>query len=530
MDKRHLMWLMTTLTFVALGMVPAMPRVLADAVDPAATQQDLTNLGTVSTTVTGLADSVFEEDEQKYQHYALTDDFNWTGFCHQGGRDVTIQFPNPVDVQHVEITMEQNAAQGIYYPSDVQFEAYSNGQWYSLATQPTSIPESDDTNTTQVFQFNSSAGIETDEIRLSFPVNLFVFARGLDIAGSTTSVGALPTSLVVPAQSTSVGALTPNALNAHGIANMLLVPTGSYGPLGTWSEGDFVPMLEYINPSGQAVAPLFDTMLFSPYANVPDTVDGWTAYLNDLFQPGQQLSALNGAVALANESLNRPGYKEKVVLSIPYFPYGAVNFGSVDGQLLDFDGTAADPDALNARDAAMSWYVNTLLNEWRSANYQNLELVGLYWDHEQFNPGLPGEQQIFEQAQMLAHSNGLPLFWIPFYGANGTSQWQTLGLDTAWLQPNYIEQGAGANINRISNAEKIATHNGMGIEVELTALDATTESLYQTFLNELSNDGFGSNNVSHAYYDGSKLLLDAEQSANPAERQVYDETAAFMLH
>lgn len=530
MDKRRLMWLTTTMTLVTLGLMPAMPHVFADTVDPAATQQDLTSLGTVSTTVTGLADAVFEADEEKYQHYALTDDLHWTGFCHQGGRDVTIQFPNPVDVQHVEITMEQNASQGVYLPSNVQFEAYSNGQWYSLATQPASIPESDVTKTTQVFQFNSSTGIEASEIRLAFPVNLFVFARGLKVAGSTSSVGALPTTQAVPAYSTSVGALTPSSVTAHGIANMLLVPTGSYGQLGTWSEGDFLPMLEYINPSGQAVGPLFDTMLLSPYANVPDTADGWTAYLNDLFAQGQQLSALNEAVALANEALNRTGYKEKVVLSIPYFPYGNVQFGSVGGQLLDFAGTAGDPDALNARDAAMNWYVNTLLNQWRAADYQNLQLVGLYWDHEQFNLGRPGEQQIFQQAETEAHNNGLPLLWIPYYGAVGSSQWQALGLDTAWLQPNYIEQGSGAEISRISNAEKIATHNGMGVEVELTALNGPTESLYQTFLNELSNDGFGSNNVSHAYYDGSKLLLDAEQSTNPEERQVYDETAAFMLH
>jgi hypothetical protein len=275
--------------------------------------------------------------------------------------------------------MEQNAAEGIYYPNDVEFEAYSNGQWYSLETQDTSIPQNDKTKTTQVFQFNDSVGIETNEIRVYFPVNIFVFARGLDITGSTTETGDTPTSptfqIVGGNTPSTTGALSPSSPNAYGIANMLLVPTGSYGELGTWSESDFEPMLEYINSAGQVVAPLFDTMLFSPYANVPDTVVGWTAYLNDLFQSGQELSALDAAVGATNESLNRPGYKEKVVLSIPYFAYGDSNFGTVNGQALTFTGTATDPDALNARNAALNWYISTLLSRWKTADYQNLKLV-----------------------------------------------------------------------------------------------------------------------------------------------------------
>ncbi|GEO24682.1 DUF4855 domain-containing protein [Alicyclobacillus acidoterrestris] len=530
MKRRYIAWLATTLMLGCVGSVFSAPHAYADTIETETPAEDLTSLATISTSITGLADSTFQRDEQKYQQYPLTDPVHWTGYCHQGGRQVTVQFANPVDVQHVQITLEQDAGAGIYYPSDVQFQAYENGQWIALTTVNSSIPESDTNKTTQVFQFDSSAGVETTEIRIAFPVELFVFARGLDITGSTTETGETPTyPVVAPSTASPSTVMSPDSINDHGIANMLLVPTGSHGQLGTWSAGDFVPMLEYINPAGQAVSPLFDTMLFSPYSNVPNTVAGWTGYIDDLFQAGQELDALNQAVGLTNQSLNRPGYKEKVVLSIPYFPYGVADFGNVDGQELSFYGTSTDEDAVAARTTAMKWYVSTLLGKWQAANYQNLQLVGLYWDHEQLNPGLPGDEAMFQAASNVAHSNGLPIFWIPFYGANGTADWQTLGMDAAWLQPNYIEEGADADVTRIRNAEQIATRHGMGVEIELTALDSLTQSLYETQLNFLRSDGFGSNRVSHAYYDGSKLLLDAEESSNPAERQIYDDTAAFML-
>jgi hypothetical protein len=51
-------------------------------------------------------------------------------------------------------------------------------------------------------------------------------------------------------------------------------------------------MDDYSNPMGYEVTPLFDTMLFVPYPNVPDTETGWTNYLNDLFALNLQLAGL----------------------------------------------------------------------------------------------------------------------------------------------------------------------------------------------------------------------------------------------
>ncbi|WAH36709.1 DUF4855 domain-containing protein [Alicyclobacillus dauci] len=527
MKKQHRRWAMGLTATITLGLLAEAPTALA-ATSPIASQQNLTSLGSLSTQVTGLPDSTFMQQESAYQG-SITGQSGWRGFSHQTGRDITIQFPKPVDVQHIEITALQNPQLGIYFPDYVQFEFQKNGQWYSAGKRTTALPQSGQSVSTQVFQFNQSAGVEADAVRLHIPVAIWVFVRGLKVSGSSTQVGQDPSKLTsIGGVTTDMGPLSPTAKNAHGIHNMLLVETGAYGNQGTWSANDFRPMVAYTDQSGQMTSPMFDTMLFLPYGTVGDTESALTSYLNDLFAPGQQLSALDQAVATTNTALNRPSYKEQVVLTIPNFPYGTHDFGMVNGQELNFGGSTQDPNASQARQAALQWYINSLLTRWKTANFQHLQLVGLYWNEEQYHSANPGERDYLNAGLKAAHDNGLPLFWIPFYGADQTSVWNDLGFDAAWIQPNFVEQGNAADEVRISNAMETANLDGMGIEVELTGLDAGNQDLYNTFLSKLDMEGFGRDQVTHAFYDGSKLLVTAANSTDPTQRAAYDNTAAFI--
>jgi hypothetical protein len=540
MRQQPIILLASIFTSTAFLLTATSPAVFADTT-PTPTQ-DVTNLATITTTVAGQSDPLFANLEQPYQS-PLTSNTGWTGFCRQGGRYITLQFPQYVDVTKIQFTVEQDPVKGIYFPKQVNYQAASYGQWYSLGAQvstatPSSLPTNRQPISTQTFTFNSS-GFTTNAIQIEIPVAVWVFVNNLHVYGSTTVTGqglnSLGYKLVGSSQSsgssqnTGTGALTPNSPNAYGIHNMLLVQTGQYKNLGTWSAADFGPMLGYVNDSGYMDAPLFDTMLFLPYSNAIDTQAYWTRYLNDLFSTNTQLGALNQEVAATNQTLNRTGYKEKVVLTIPYLPYGAKAFGSINGQNINFGGTAADPDAINARAAALNWYISTLLSKWKTANYQNLQLVGLYWDEEQYKVNAPAEKALLDTAEGIAKQNNLPLFWIPFYGASGSNEWSKLGFNAAWIQSNYIEQGANATVSRITSTMSEASQYGMGMEVELTNLNSATEPLYQTFLQTLSSNSFGGNLVSHAYYDGSKLLLDAEQSTDPNVRKFYDQTAWFIM-
>lgn len=514
----------------------SLPNALADTQNTStsnANEVNLTPLATIQTTTTGVPDPIFEQLEAKYQKEPVTSLTGWVGYAHQSGRTITLTFPNAVDVHHIDITMRQDAAEGIYLPNTVTFEVKEGDDWYTLSSMQPTIPQSSPTDQTETFSFHSHHGVEANAIRVTFPVGVFVFARGLTVTGSTAQQGEYVSwnqRLLVSPTIYGKYALSATSGDEYGIKNMLIIYTGAYGRQGTWTEQDFLPMIGYVNDSGYIDSPMFDTILFTPYSKVPMTREGITDYLRNLFAPNQQLAALNAAVGYTNQlgTLYRPGYKEKVVLNIPYFPLGNTDFGQIDGKNISFAATAADVNAIAARSAALQWYLSELMSRWKQANFQNLQLVGLYWNDEQINETDPGEVALLTQAVKDANQYFLPVFWIPYYGANEESLWKTLGFSAAWLQPNYIEQGADAPISRIQDAIQTVNRHTMGIEIELTSLNQTDSALYRTFLQQLSLSNFDGNNVSHVFYDGSKLLLQAARSSNLQEREIYDETANFI--
>ncbi|SIT04992.1 protein of unknown function [Alicyclobacillus vulcanalis] len=511
-----------------VGAVAAFAGNLHAQTAPSGVPQDLTQEGQVTVSIDGVPDPVFAAEEAKYPGDITSFD-TWRGFSHQGKRVITLTLPKPADVVSVSVRALQDFPLGIYFPRDVEFQFEMQGRWYTAGSEASAYPQSTRNVMAQTFSWSSPRGVEASAVRIVVPVDVWVFLDGFDVKGYTTRTGAAASTLTPVAANLDkpLGPLSPTAPNAYGIRNMLLVETGANGSLGTWSEQDFVPMLGYVNDRGQITAPLFDTILFLPYGSVPTTQAGLSAYLQDLFSPGKQLSALNEAVGYVNQVLHRPGFKERVVLSLPYFAYGQAAFGTVAGSPVQFAGSPTDPDALQARETAESWYVQQLLSDWNRAHFTNLQLVGLYWNEEQFRETMPGEAAYVQFASQLAASHHLPLFWIPFYGAAGIADWKALGFSAAWIQPNFVEQGSQAYLARMVNAAQTAAQYGMGVEVELTGISYQDQALYDSSLAQLSAYGFGSNQASHAYYDGSKLLLTSARSTGLA-RVAYDTTASFI--
>ncbi|MCL6592902.1 MAG: DUF4855 domain-containing protein [Alicyclobacillus sp.] len=491
--------------------------------------QDLLTNAQISTAVLGPVDASFAASEQHYPQ-PLTSSSGWHGFLRQVGRQITITFAQPEVVQHLAITMEQDAGSGIFLPDYVRFEVQQNGRWLEWSTSYPALPSSNRRKAVQTFAADAPGGVQAQAVRITFPVAVWVFARGLTVQGHPWQPGETlpPGPLLQPVaeETTTPRYLTP--LETGGIHNMLLVATGAHGSQGTWSPSDFLPMIAYVNRLGFPQGSLFDTFLFVPYPGLTDTADGCTTYLNDLFSSSTQLGALNQAVGLWNQQRHSQDVVN-VVLNLPYFAFGDRDFGQVNGQDLRFSGTPADPAALQAREAALRWYVSQVWSRWQAAHFDNLRLVGLYWNEEQVQPNAPGERALLQTAEQLTHEHQLPLFWIPYYDANHSTDWKALGFDAAWLQSNYVEEGEQADPERIDGAVALARPHQMGIELELTGLDAANRQLYTSFLQRLQADGWTGAGLSNAVYDGSKLLVEAAQSTDPAVRAVYDATATYLL-
>ncbi|MCL6636774.1 MAG: DUF4855 domain-containing protein [Alicyclobacillus sp.] len=512
--------------------------------------QDLSSLAVLTVATQGPPDPVFNQMEGTYDA-PLTGSDDWHGFLRQFGRDILITLPQDYMLQSISIQMKQDARAGVYFPSHVDFAVNVNGQWKSLGSVSPALPSTDQRPATYTFRV-MIPNVTAHQLRISFPVDVWVWARHLTVLGSPVTAGGssdashggsaslgsgggaqgIDLPPLSPAPVPSAQPLRSTDSRSQGIQNMLLVFTGDFGDSGRWTDSDFLPMVAYQQQDGRLQSHLFDTILFGPYNTLADTQQAWQAYLNDLFAPGQQLAALDAAVGEANQALGTPDYKEKVVLTLPYPQYGDGQWGTVGAQPLSFNGDSQDPQALGPRKQALQWYLQTALSDWAAAHFAHLTLVGLYWQSEQVYYGSPGEVALIHAASSLAHENQLPLFWIPFYDAAGIADWQNLGFDAVWMQPNFVEQGDGADVRRIRDAEQVAQTYGLGLQIELTEdvpVDMQLQDLYNQSLQELADDGFAGN-VSRAYYAGSKLLVTAATSPDPGVRSLYDTTAAFALH
>lgn len=501
-----------------------------DAAPPTTT--DYAPLSNIKVTLTGPSDLVFMKQEGKYNAVQLSGSNAWHGFHLQSGRDITVQMPINRAVDSVSIELEQVPKFGIYYPQQVDFEVNVDGNWYLADSAKTQIPTWDKNITTQTFTGHLK-DIQTNLVRIHFSVDSWVFARHVKVNVLTSSSSTPQPLPNLPPAPEPVGApLSVSDPRSAGIHNMLLVYTDGSTANGQWSSHDFLPMIAYMARGGALKDRMFDAMLFLPYGSMVDNQIGWQMYLNSLFTPGSQLDALNTAVGQANAGLSTPGVREKVVIALPYPKFGDGTWGIIGNQVESFNATKDDPLALASRTQALNWYIQTLAQMWQKAHFSNLTLTGLYWMNENLAVSAPAEVPLVHGVADAAHAMKLPLCWIPYYGAAGVGEWQSLGLDAAWLQPHYIELGKSADVQRLQNSQALASDAGMGVEMETPGNVLTDQFYYNLYLGMLDwmEKNHLAGNVSHAFYAGSKVLVKSAYSDSGLERSVYDYTYQFLAH
>lgn len=316
---------------------------------------------------------------------------------------------------------------------------------------------------------------------------------------------------------------------------MLLAYSGGYGELGTWTKEDFLPMVGYRTADGYMRDQMFDTILFLPYQDMPVTKDGWRGYMNDLFGTGKQLDALNQAMREYNRlrgTLYTTPTQENVVLALPYPNANQKDFGKIadNKPSLSFNpaGIGEEQAYLN-RKAALEWYFQELQKRWNKEGYAYLKLEGIYWFHELIEDSAPKERALIRDMASMVHNEALRFYWIPYFGAPGVAEWKSLAFDYAFLQPNFYSDKP-VPLDRIESVLDVVNKYGMGVEIEGDRKMYNDPKFYQTYYNQLvaaHKLGMDKNNI-HAYYYGSKTLLDSVKSTDPVKRAIYDDTYKWM--
>jgi len=303
-----------------------------------------------------------------------------------------------------------------------------------------------------------------------------------------------------------------------------------------WITVDALPYVTYISESYQPLDWFFDTFLFlglsapggrnfqgSPYA-VRSDYEWW---LDRLFANDKSgLWAFERAVGNNKYLLGDPDYKANVIIMIPY-PNENPNtpFGEINGVQPVLSGNVQA--AAKGRLSVVEWYINEVLDRWEKAGFENLRLIGLYWNAESIDTTGIDRRYLPEVGKMV-REHGLKFYWIPWYKAPGYSQWKDLGFDAVMLQPNYMFDH-DISRTRLITAASEARKYGLGMEIEADSTVFTPEGRerYLDYLRAANSYGYASG-VLKAFYQETSLLANAALSSFPQDRELYDITYDFL--
>jgi hypothetical protein len=449
----------------------------------------------------------------------------WTGFLRQDGRTITVDLGGVRPFTAASLTFWQKTSDGIQIPSHMDISISTDGQsWSLLGRAQNSVSANDPAVQTRTLSMTVQP-VLTHYVKISFPVNVWVFARNLSIKGG--AVGDTTSQPVILPHDELSDSMANQYLKVPDMKDMMLVYSGAYGQKGTWSKEDFAPLVSYRDTNGNMAGNMFDTMLFLPFPNLASKKDAWSSYLDDLFAPGVQLDALDQTVAEARAPL-ATGAKEKVILTLPYPDPAETQFGMVDseGKVLSFsaDQQGGADAAFQSRLAATKWYYQQLMDRWNKAQYQNLELAGIYWYSESINPQVPKETELIRSAAKMVHDANQKFFWIPFFGSQGYANWENYKFDYVLLQPNFYFTNESP-IERMDNVAQLAKKYNLGVELECdekVLSDAASNKLFYQQLDRAHQLGLDQD-TTNAFYVGTKTLVEAANSTDPMARKVYDD-------
>lgn len=241
--------------------------------------------------------------------------------------------------------------------------------------------------------------------------------------------------------------------------------------------------------------------------------------------------------------LGEPGHKHKVVLTMPSADASTgTTWGSRYNKKLDLTKVE---DRINAYE----WYIDYIISQWNNARFKHIELDGIYWVKEAMDKSLHYEVQ---KANYYAHTKDLKVYWIPYFSAASNLEWQDLGMDIAYLQPNYYFKQE-IPITQLDKAIDIIWQDenyGMGLEIEFEGYNFTwspekgremvkpvncgmygeSPAFYQRFVDYI--DHFENRSVFTfiplAYYTGFRGVYDFMNSGHIKDRQLMDRLALLM--
>lgn len=266
----------------------------------------------------------------------------------------------------------------------------------------------------------------------------------------------------------------------------------------------------------------------------------WQELIDFWMAPGNGFHALDEAIARAAERIGEPPYKRKVVMNLPdailheYFEVldsRTAYWGSLDGRELDF----ARPED---RAAACRWFIDTMNAAFKQAGFKYIDLIGYYVHSEEIPTPTRGWRWSWKKLDTYIplvasylHTQGQYLTWIPYRQAASYDRIEDLGIDYAWMQPNYYWHG---DQYPWESSMKMIMDNGISMEFEFDDRLAMTvgpgkeqRRRFYLYIDHAKSSGlYGSR--SFTYFQDKDTMRNLKEAPGPEARKVYDDLCAFV--
>ncbi|SHI84434.1 F5/8 type C domain-containing protein [Geosporobacter subterraneus DSM 17957] len=443
----------------------------------------------------------------------------WVGFFRQEGRDITVDLGERKPIGEISMEFQQNKGSGILLPKFLEASISIDGEHWSYLGRVGHLVSASDTTVQNRKLLLSFRPMEARYVKLSFPVDVWVFARHLTIKEDVRNTTIERPAIL--AQGDRFKGASDQYLKIPAIDDILLIYTTGHGDLGLWKKDDFLPLVSYMDSNRKVKDRLFDTFLFLPFPEMKSTQAAWEDYLKSLFKEGEQLDALNQVSRQMQNTYSDLNIRPKVILTIPY-PEAKQE---VFAENVSFNAeTIGSKAALTNRQNAIENYLNQLMAAWETAKYEGIDLAGIYWYKETMDTTIPDEEKLVRYAAELVHAKGHKLYWIPFFGSKGYEKWQDYGFDYVILQPNFYAKEDPPK-ERMDNVAALARKHHLGVELEIDDKALTNRFYYDLFYQQLdaaSELGLDEK-TTKAYYMGAKSLLNAYKSNIAPVRKIYDD-------
>ncbi|MBR6002608.1 MAG: DUF4855 domain-containing protein [Bacteroidales bacterium] len=258
--------------------------------------------------------------------------------------------------------------------------------------------------------------------------------------------------------------------------------------------------------------------------------------------------------------IGAPSRKRGVIIGIP----DAIMFERFSDKQSSttYWGDGLDFASVDDRLKALRWYIDSAREMFAALKAQHLELSGFYITSEEIY--LPYDIDVnckYKNWDVIApaladycHASGQGLYWIPYHMGPGYQYWKKLGIDQAWMQPNWYwdlrNEGRHPFAKTIA-AIKEADMAGIELEMEYSGVAAqmkggrkgpdgdgrlifgeedvpALQERLRYYMKEYKDAGFyGQKSI--ALYSGSNALTQLAESSLPQDRALYDDICRFVL-